>query len=177
MNTIFQSGLYRYPCPQEIHSKSPLHDKNVYFIKPYEPGLTIRASLGSGVDVKLTVADWKGNIVKELGEQHMNALSINESFIPAASLAGINEYQIFFDAELAIVDFVETQGWFVSPGMLIHLLENNFKTQTIVAKGVLNEASIREMISQYDELIVKPSIKMAVDGDRSWPHYAQLHAR
>lgn len=174
MTIVSQFGLYKAPELPNLVLDSPLFNNNVYFILPYEPFISITAFLGNDTDVVLKITDWYGNNIDNLDDKHLQALAINESFIPIASLSGINRYQIFFDTSLTITDFVEPQGCFVTPGMLTHLFQTKYSTQKIVAKGVLNQEAIQEMIKKYDELIIKPSIKMLVSNDTKRPYYAKI---
>lgn len=174
MSTAYHSGLYKAPEIGPLSPNSPLFGKNVFFIEPYEPGLTIYAELGEDVDVKLQLADWEGTIITDLTELHIQALSLNEGFIPFASRAGIDRYQIFFDAKLNVVEFVDPKGQFISPGMLAHLLQNHVGTQNIIAKGQLDQAALNEILEKNDELIVKPSIKLNIGDDNSRPLYARI---
>lgn len=174
MSTASPSGLYKAPEMGLLSADSQLFGKNVFFIEPYKPGVTIHAILGNDVDVKLQLADWDGTIIVDLTDYHMRALSLNEGFIPFASRAGIDQYQIFFDTDLNVVDFVDPKGQFISPGMLAHLFQSQFGTQTIVAKGQLDQKAINEILEQKSELIVKPSIKVNIDGDNSRPLYARI---
>jgi hypothetical protein len=74
-----------------------------------------------------------------------------------------------------MVDFIEPVGHFVSPGMLIQLFsKSKFKTQNILGKGVLNEKSISEMLSKYNTCILKPSVKMIIDQDKTRPLYERI---
>lgn len=175
MNTVSLSGLYKAPEISDLSAGSPLYGKNVFFVKPYEPGLSIFALLGENVDVTLQIADWSGNIITDLKELHMNALSFNERFIPIASTSGIVRYQIFFDSNLDIVDFVEPKGQFISPGMLEQLFQEKSPTQKLLGKGVLEQSSIDEMLSQYSKLVIKPSTKMFINGESSRPLYARIY--
>lgn len=175
MNTVSPSGLYKAPQLSALAPGSPLYGKNVFFIKPYEPGLSIFALLGENVDVTLQVADWDGNIITDLQELHMKALSFNEAFIPIASASGILRYQVFFDADLNVVDFVEPKGQYISPGMLEQLFKEQIETQTLLGRGILEQSSIDEMLNKYSELIIKPSTKMFTNGDSSRPLYARIH--
>lgn len=175
MNTVSQSGLYKAPEISDLAPGSPLYGQNVFFIKPYKPGLSIFALLGENVEVTLQLANWDGSIITDMQELHMTALSLNEAFIPVASASGINRYQIFFDSELNVTDFVEPKGQFISPGMLEQLFKEHFKTQELLGKGVLEQSAIDTMSAQHEELILKPSNKMFTNGDSSRPLYARIH--
>ena len=175
MNTNFRHGLYKAPIIGKFKIGSMLYDKNVYFIKSYEPGFIMSVSLGFDVDANIQFADWDGNVITDIQDQHIETMCINESFIPIASMSHIDRYQMFFNSELEMVDFIEPVGHFVSPGMLIQLFsKSKFKTQNILGKGVLNEKSISEMLSKYNACILKPSVKMIIDQDKTRPLYERI---
>jgi len=175
MSIVSQSGTYKAPVIQDLEPNCPLYGKNIYFIKPYQPGFSIFALLGNDVDVTLQLLTWDGVIITELDELHMKALSLNEAFIPVASASGINRYQIFFSSDLIVTDFVEPQGQFVSPGMLAQLFEQSFSVQQIVAKGVLDANSVNNMLNEHQELILKPSVKTVVGNNKTRPLYARIY--
>lgn len=174
MTDHYQFGMYNAPEIQPLGPNSPLYGKNVYFITPYKPGFAISATLGFDVDVTLHLTTWDGEIITKLTDAHMQALSWNEAFIPNASSAGINRYQIFFSADLVVTDFVEPQGQFISPGMLAQLFGASFSTQTIVTQDTLDRATVRNMLIDHAELIIKPSVKMTVNNDKKRPLYARI---
>jgi hypothetical protein len=79
---------------------------------------------------------------------------------------------MFFSSDLAIVDFVEPQGQFISPGMVAHMFENSCDIQKVVDKGTLTPSAVTEMVEEHGKLILKPSIKMMIDNDKARPLYA-----
>lgn len=176
MRTVYQPGICKAPDIVDLSNDSQLYGKNVYFIEPYQPGLSISAILGENVDANLQIGDWDGNIIEidDLTESHMKALSLNELFIPIASTSGINKYQIFFDSNLAVVDFIGPNGQFISPGMLINLFQNSLTIQNVIDKVTLNSTIIKEMLDEHKELIIKPSIRIVVD-NKTKLSYARIH--
>ena len=72
-----------------------------------------------------------------------------------------------------IVDLVVKEE-FVSPGMLISLLNNKLSLQTILAQGVLTEESLVKMTKDYESFIIKPMTKLYINNQKYNPNYARI---
>lgn len=167
--------MYKYPKIDKLTSDSTLFNKNVYFIEPYTIGISLVVSNKENCTI-LPVDSEANFIIESDGSydekliKHLEIASvINDNF----KLAGINEYQIFFDDQIKIVDLV-VDGLFVSPGMLNNLLNNNFALQNVLAQGMLNQQSLDKMINDYKQFIIKPMTRFCIDNDKSRPHYARI---
>lgn len=167
--------MYNYPNINQLKENSLLYDKNVYFIQPYDQGVSLDVKITSDVNMSVNIQplNWDGTPKVIIDDFLTKSLELNEPIINNFRLSGIFNYQLFFDSQLKIVDLV-VNNEFVSTGMLINLLGNSLKLQKILAHGVLNKQSLDKMINDHQKFIIKPSIRFCIDDDKSRPYYARI---
>ena len=164
--------MYKYPIINELKLDSQLFNRNVYFIQAYQPGISLETEIIDG-DVKIIPFNWNGSHRDLCDELLEGAMQKNDGILQNFNIAGINKYQIFFDDQLKIVDLVVKEE-FVSPGMLISLLNNKLSLQTILAQGVLTEESLVKMTKDYESFIIKPMTKLYINNQKYNPNYARI---
>ena len=164
--------MYKYPSIEELKTDSLLFNRNVYFIQVYQPGMSLKTEMIDR-DVKITPLNWDGSHRDTCDELLEGVIQKNDGILQNFIIAGINEYQIFFDDQLKIIDLVVNEE-FVSPGMLHSLLANQYSIQNVLAQGVLTEESLAKMIKDHKHFIIKPMTKLCMDNQKHKPNYARI---
>jgi len=161
--------MYKFPIITQLTTESLLFNKNAYFIKHYEPNVSLFVKLGR--DINISLLDDLGNKLEKVSENHFEVLKINEIFIPYAREMKISQYQLFFDKNLRIVDFVGSNSCFITPGLLKVVFEKHFSIQEIIGFGIVDESSVAEMKKQ-SPVIIKPTTKL--NDNKQFPVYAKI---
>jgi hypothetical protein len=128
----------------------------------YEPGCSIKSVIDE--KPRFTITDWHATQHDYITNYHIDAIKINDAVVDLAILIGLKSYQIFFDSNLVVVDFVSDCDSFVSPEMLKTMFPK-IETQKILKKCVFS----KEIESTLSNCIVKKS-----RDNRSEPKYAKI---
>lgn len=131
-----QYGSYdiiKYP---NFVDTSALIGKSVTFIENYHPGVSVRTILHP--EYRIILSDWDANIICSISDYHIDAISLNDNIIDFAIGVGLKSYQIFFDVDLRIIDFISDIKTFISPQML-ELMFPKFKKQNIIKTGIFDD--------------------------------------
>lgn len=125
--------MIKYPqfCDPKI-----LYDINVTVVKLYEPGYSIKTILSEKPNI--IISDWDANIFDSISNDHIKMIDINDEIIDFATTIGLRSYQIFFDINLVMVDFVSDSCNFISPQML-KLMFPKFETQEILKTCIFSK--------------------------------------
>lgn len=150
--------LFRYPEYRDIEY---CFGQKFTLVERYNPGISIRTIIDDGLVI---VGDWFSNRTQEFTENHHVAMELNEKIIHFAVGVGLKSYQVFFDDEFKITDFIGGEFGFASPQMISLIFSNNFEIQVIKDMFILTP--------EYDKTcsgIIKACGKTTID-----PIYAEI---
>lgn len=151
--------MIKYPT---FSDASVLYDTIVVIVESYEPGCSIKSTLLDKPDIM--ISDWNAEQSDFISDYHIKAININDEIIDFTSMIGLKSYQIFFDSNLSIVDFVSDCNNFVSPEMLKTMFPK-FDTQKIIKKCVFS----KDIQSTLSDCIIKKSHDNKLE-----PKYAKI---